>query len=376
MKTGKHTGEELTALQQEKGNICVSVIVPVHRLSTERRTDAPEVKKAIHAAIQTLEYKYGIVKAKPLADKLNELYRSIDFNRNEEGLGLYVSPNLKLLVKFPFPVEEKIIAGDSFEVRDLLYKVNFSEQYFVLIITEREVKLLQGLWNDLTEIIDDNFPLRYEEEFIYSQPGRSTSYSGYAHVKSFEKDKSETEEIRYKDFFRKADKLLKKYMTGDTPLVITGSGKEYGWFEKITGLKKNIIGKIKGSYSHHSPGEIASLAWPVMFEYLQNKRVILLKEFEEKTGEHLAVSGIQQVWQVANEGRGFRLLVEKDYRCPGFVDKDANHLFLRPPRVTHIALADAVDDLIEIVLNKKGEVFFTDNGMLKDYQRIAMITRY
>ena len=37
---------------------------------------------------------------------------------------------------------------------------------------------------------------------------------------------------------------------------------------------------------------------------------------------------------------------------------------------------DAVDDVIEMVLNKKGNVVFVENGMLKDHQHISLITRY
>ena len=58
------------------------------------------------------------------------------------------------------------------------------------------------------------------------------------------------------------------------------------------------------------------------------------------------------------------------------MEKDAYCLYLRPPQKPHKVLADAVDDVIEMVLEKNGQIFFVDNGMLKDYQRVALITRY
>jgi hypothetical protein len=68
--------------------------------------------------------------------------------------------------------------------------------------------------------------------------------------------------------------------------------------------------------------------------------------------------------------------VEKDYKSPGFTESGSNELYLRPPQKAHRILADAVDDIIECVLEKNGQVFFVEDGMLKDYQRIALITRY
>ena len=376
MKSEKLLGEELLTMQKEKGKICVSIIVPTHRLSPERRVDKLEVERALDNARQFLQFRYTEPQIKPLLQALDELYKEIDFTHNSDGLGLYVSPNIKFSVQFPFPVEEKVMVGDNFELRDLLYKVNYANPYFVLLLTEKRVRLFEGIWGEINEIKDKNFPKEYKEEYIYNPPSQSTSYAGYSHVKGFEKDKSELEAIRFKDFFRHTDKLLNDYLVNNTPLILLGVEKELAWFENISVHKKNIIGKITGSYNYSNPTQLADMAWPVMRSHLDNERVQLIKEFTEKIGEHLGISGIQEVWQAAKEGKAFKLLVEKDFRSPGFVDKDAYRLYLRPPQTPHKVLADAVDDIIEMVLEKNGQVFFTDNGMLKDYQRVALITRY
>lgn len=376
MISEKISGEELLAMQKEKGNICVSVIVPTHRLSPERRMGTLEVKRAMDKAKDLLKYKYTDQQVRPLIQALDDLYGNVDFTHNPDGLGFYVSPNFKSVVKFSFPVEEKVMVGDNFELRDLLYKVNYSVPYFALMLTEKDVRLFEGTWDELNEIRDKNFPKAFEEEFSYNPPSQSTSYAGYSHVKGFEKDKSELKEIRFKDFFRDTDKLLKDYLLNGTPLILLGPEKEWAWYENISAHKKNIIGKIQGSYNHSNLKQLADMVWPVMHKHLDNERVLLIKDFVEKTGMKLAVTGIQDIWSTAKEGKAFKLLVEKDYRCPGFLDKDEYHLYRRPPQKPHKILADAVDDLIEMVLEKNGHVFFVDNGMLKDYQRIALITRF
>ena len=42
----------------------------------------------------------------------------------------------------------------------------------------------------------------------------------------------------------------------------------------------------------------------------------------------------------------------------------------------HNVLSDAVDDVIELILKKNGEVIFVENGKLKSFERIALINRY
>lgn len=377
MKSEKLLGEELLAMQKEKGKICVSIIVPTHRLSPERRVDKLEVERAINNAKELLKYRYTVSDITPLLQAIDELYEGIDFIHNSDGVGLYISPNIKLAVQYPFPVEEKVMVEDNFELRDLLYKMNYANPYFVLLLTQKGVRLFESTWDDLNEIKDNNFPKEYVEEYLYNPPSRATSYAGHAQLQSVEKDKSMLEEIRFKDFFRHADELLNDYLVGNTPLILLGVEKELSWFENISAHKKHIIDKIAGSYNYSNQTQLADITWPAMRLHLDNERVQLIKEFTEKMGEHLGISGIQEVWQAAKEGKAFKLLVEKDFRRPGFVNKDDEYrLHLHPPQKLHRVLADAVDDIIEMVLEKNGHVFFTDNDMLKDYQRIALITRY
>ena len=376
MTTNKLPEEDLTLLQTEKGNICISIIVPAHRLSPERRADRPEVKRAIEKAGQLLQYKYSKKETEPLLKAMDELYKTIDFTHNPDGFGFYVSPNIKLLVQFPFLVEEKVMVGDSFELRDLLYKANYADPYYVLLLTEKGGRLFEGRWDSLFEIKDNNFPMAYKDDYAYAKPVRSSSYAGYSHVKDFEKDKSEMEAIRLRDFFRKLDKTLDNYLLRNHPLIIFGVEKELSLFNGVSSHTKNIIDKIAGSHNYDSEKQLSDLAWPAMRLHLENNRKNLVKEFEEKIGEGLGVSGIQDIWNVTQEGKAFKLLVEKDYRTPGFLADNEYHLYLRPPMKPHKVLADAVDDLIETVLEKNGYVYFVDNGTLKKHHRIALITRY
>lgn len=376
MKSENLLVKELIGMQKKRGRICISIIVPTHRLSPERRVDKLEVERAIIYVEQFLRSKYQASEIKPLLQALDELYKDIDFTHNSEGLGLYISSNMKTAVHFPFTVAEKIMVGDNFELRDLLYKVNYSNPYLVLLLTENKIRLFKGTWDKLNEIKDKNFPKEYHEEYIYNPPSQSTSYAGYAHVKGFEKDKSILEGIRFKDFFRHADDLMDDYLADGKPLILLGAEKELAWFESVSVHKKQIINKISGNYDYFNDKRLADITWPVMHSHLQDQRDQVIKEFEEKLGANLGVSDIQPVWKAAKEGRGLKLLVEKDFSKPGFLGGDQYHLFLHVPQEPHIVLADAVNEIIEMVLEKDGVIYFTDNGKLRNHQRIALITRY
>ena len=76
-------------------------------------------------------------------------------------------------------------------------------------------------------------------------------------------------------------------------------------------------------------------------------------------------------------GKGWKLVLEKDYKVPGFLVKgNEQFLMLRPPKEDHITMPDAVDSIIEMVMDKGGQVFFTDRDRLQKYNGIILITRY
>src|ERR1035437_9190043 len=104
-------GEKILAMQQGKGQICVSIIVPTHKLSPERQTDHIEIKKAIIEAKEYLHYKYETENVSSLIKSLDELYNQIDFTHVNCGIGIFVSLAVNQLVYFSFPVTKKIIFG-------------------------------------------------------------------------------------------------------------------------------------------------------------------------------------------------------------------------------------------------------------------------
>ena len=366
---------QLLSLQKSKGTVCVSIILPTHRLSPERRVDHLKLKNSITAAKQLLQYKYTVSNIQILMEAIDEIYDTIDFSHNSEGLGIYISSDVKLAVQFPFTVEEKVMVGDSFEIRDLLYKENYSVPYLVILLSKNQICLYKGLLDELEEIFDETFPLAYEEEYVYNPPSRGTSFTGHTTVRNFEKEKSSLEEIRFKQFYHKADKLLNQYAAA-LPIILLGVEKDIAWFEKISMNAKNLIHTIDGNYDYLNQKQLSDIIWPVMFEHLQHQRDLLIKELEEKTGGHLVVSGIQNVWQATKDGKAFKLLVEKDFRKSGFITDDGYQFHERPTGKPYKIVTDAVDDIMEMVLEMGGQVYFTDNNLLKDYQHIALITRY
>jgi hypothetical protein len=370
--------EELNVFEALKNNFttpCVSVVIPTHKMYPDRAVDALVAKQAFkRAKTQVLIMCPREEGGEEIIEKLGELLENVNFTKSDLGIGFYVSPDMGHVVKFPFVVQEKVIVGNSFEVRDLLYLSEMTISYYVLLINEKEIKLFEGHVEKLKLIKDDHFPLRFYDDYEYSHTSIGSSY-GYA-LKSFEKDKSVVKEQRVKAYLKTADEYLTRYLEITTPLILIGNSKELGYYKKASVNYNNVVGKVDGNYSQESIYRLGNLAFEKIKEYLYVEHDKLINRFDDAYGKKLATYGIINVWRAAKEGKGLILLVEKDYSIPGFVSEDEFELFLSAPKKVKDIIEDAVDDVMEAVLEKKGKVKIVANGKLSKYDGIAMILRY
>lgn len=368
---------EIQLLLEEKSDPCISIVMPAHRLSPERRNDPVELNNTLQKVKADLAARYDNATISPLLLKLDELYDQIDFVHNAAGIGLFVSAHVKKLIPFFLPVSERTTIGQAFDSRALLYEAYYEAPYVVLQLSQKETRLFNGRLNILTEVTDQHFPQKNEAEYEYNRPARGSSYTGHAVVKDFEKDKSAMEEIRVKSFFRETDKLLNNYLGNKTPLIGTGENKDLSYFRQVTTHEEHIVCHVPGNYSTYNQHELGALTWKAMKGFLDNNKENLVNDFIEKAGQGLGITGLDNIWRAVQEGRGYKLLVEKEYATPGYLPYNEDYnLYLNEPGDTHRTLPDAVNALIELVLEKNGEVIMVENDVLRDYRKIALITRY
>ena len=368
--------DELNRMLSEKGKTCISIIIPLYDLSPERKSDKLHLEHAIHGVRDEL-LGHHPDEAGLLVNSLEELSREISFDRTQEGLGLYVSENIKHRVGFPFPVKEKIIIGQEFELSDILYMLQYAHPYGVLHLDEKNPKLYRGSLKSLKEIENGEFPLSYEMNYEFEKPNPGSSYAGYAHLKGFEKDRSVGDKKRYETFFKHTDELLGDYIRDFELVVLCGIKRHTAAFMNRTTHASKIISVINGNYDRYQTHEMANIVWPSIQAFVAEKMLDAINAFREENGEGNTEEGIVSVWQAASEGRGLTLLVEKDYRIAGYIEqKFDDQLHLKPTSQTNKVLPNAVNEVIEMVLNHNGNIVITENGMLKDHQNIAVITRY
>lgn len=370
--------QELKMLQQEKGKICISIIIPFDHSPDDQKTARKHVEKAIEAVSDQLLSTPG-VDADTLIKSIKDLYNRVDVEHHEAGVGLFVSESVSHYTWFPFSVKEKITISNSFDLRDNLYKLQCSIPYYVLFFDRDEARLYSGNQKRLLELKNKAFPLQYYDETVYEMVSATSSFSPTRRGRRFERSTAEKE--RFETFFREADELLSLYIEGADALILCGTRLYTAAFVNRCRCPEKIISIINGSHDWFNSKDLIDIVWPSVKQFTLDIMIDEISTFEDKVNEGLAEKGIVDVWRAVAEGRGLTLLVEKDLRVRGFLTgkKHDQFYYHRPPQyphdvVTHVR--DAINELSEMALDKNTEIVFVENGMLDKYEGVGLITRF
>lgn len=360
---------EIEQLLEVHSNPCISIIIPTHHTSPDRIVDRDVIRDAVYKAKQLLTEKTETAVSSRLSAKIDELVSKIDFLHTSSGAGIYVSAGISKTIYFTLPVAEKVVLGNTFESRDLLFELSRMTGYFVLSVSREKINLYQGEGEVIHRIKNDDFPMEYEETYEYAKTSPGTSFSSGT-LKSYEKDKSFLQEVRMKDFMRHADNILGKYINVSTPsimesipLVLAGDSKEIADFKSISKHNLQIIGTVPGNYLNDEK-QLALLSRKFLLENIKRKNAELVAHVKELIGKGMVAVDIEESKRAAEEGMGMELLVERDLVYP--TDK----------KIKTSDACQAIDEVIDIVREKDGDIVILENGDLKEFHGMALLLRY
>lgn len=356
---------DVRLLSQISGYPCLTITLRTHRTSPKNRQDQVRLKNLIAEATDRLLKEFNKRDAEALLKRLENLAGTIDFRSTLDGLALFVNQDFGRAFRMPFQIPERVIIGETFFTRDLVYALNHSMRYWVLVLSEKPARLYEGFNHNLTEIVEHGFPMTHE-----GPGGKAPLPGGFGIKKSAYRDE------RHRQFFRKVDNTLKPFLADDPlPLIVVGVERYHAFFDEVSAHTKLVIGTITGSHDKTSPYKLSQLIRPLIEKYQAEKRQEALEQLQRAVSERKFVSTIGEVWRLAHEGRGDLLLVEEDFHYPARLDENGVLVPAEAPAGSSV-IDDAVDEIIDTVLNQQGKVVFVENGRLDEHRHIAMILRY
>ncbi len=361
--------QELRVVQSIRGNPAVSLLVPTHRHGPGNQQDPIRVRNGLKRVQERLEAEASLSKreVRALLARFDALVEEIPWQHTLDGLALFVSEDHASAHLLPYPIEERVILGDTFATRDLVRALNRTQRYRVLVLSEKPTRLYDGHRDKVEEVRGHGFPLEHVG------PGGAAPLGGGRGISA-----SAQRDEAHRQFFREVDAQLLPLQREDRlPIVLTGVDRYLAFFEEVADHARDVVARLQGSYDHLSEPEVAKAVWPLVREWIDARKQVEVGRFEKAVSSGRYASGIVQCWRAAKEGRVGRLLVEESYAVPATVgaDNPAEITLASDPTAPGV-VDDIVDELIETVIGMGGEVLFVEDGALAEHQAVGAELRH
>lgn len=302
----------------------------------------------------------------PVLAKLEKAIASIDYDAVKKSVAIYVSPVVSKTFYLDIEVEDKVTIDESFEIRDLIYAKQEPLKYLIFLVTGRNAKLFMADNGQLIRImlsVPDTQDA-YENDIAE----RVTNFSDPAKRKEHLQDK----------YLRSIDSALSQVLVQyKLPVFLVGVDRLLGHYKSISANAKSITDTIHGNYDEATIAELQEVVKPYAAALKQQRNARLMEEIEKAMNANKLDMGVSLVWKTAHDKQGRLLIVEKNFVYPADKAAEGEHIYPHDETTeSAFFIKDAVDDIIEQVLEHGGDVVFVDEGMLAEYGRIALIRYY
>lgn len=331
-------------LQRLREYPSVSILVPVEPGSRLDELDRRRVQRRIDDLARRLLGDVEPSVAIELMERLNELLAEIDQQPVRRSVALFASPSMSMAHHLHIEVRERTVVDDSFATRDLLDEARRTIAFVAATVGERHVQVIEGAGDLHSPVRARGVPLeRLEDESDASWERRTVA-------------------------------LLRRIAAGPLPLVLFGVTRRVATLVRAGGVEPAAV--VAGNHDRTPWATLAELARGPLAEWAAARNASALRRLDQARGRRRFAAGLDEIWSLAAESRVELLVVERNFAVP--VRADGAHLLPVDPAQIEApeVVDDAVDDLIEAVALRRGEVAIVPDGMLQEHGRVAAVLRF
>ena len=355
---------KIQKLYKTKKPIAVTIKLNINEgANPNNNHDRITLKNIIGAAKERLLNEYSQNETGAVLENLHKLEQEISYTRNHKGLVLFVAEDMADFTPLPFPVGNKVKIGSHFSTRTLIRAFNQTEHYYILCLSQNEVRLVECYNKTLLKEHQGDFPLQNEE---FYQPDALKRSFGSA------------EDKLTQQFFREAEeKLQEVYKHQALPVILAGAEEAFANYTSIAGSNIHILGKIRGNFDSHDGKQLTELidkAYHIVKEHKKEKTQSSFEDMEKAQSRDLLEFDVNNIHQMAYSGQIAELIVDEEYYLRAVMDSNGTLFFNKGKEGTQID--DAVNHIIHLVKATGGDIVFVPPYSIDSSHRMAAILRW
>lgn len=352
------TRNVLKQLATTNSDLCVSLFMPTKHVEAELSQNAIRYKNLIKDARHQIKDQAD--SSQTVNALLNPLEALLDrtsfWQRLSEGLAVFATPTAFDVYRLPLEFDELVMTGRRFHLKPLFPVFASNNQYYLLALSQNQVKLYQGTHTNISEIDAREIPKSLIEVLFYEDPEKSLQHHagnivGGRHDSVFhgqgrqDEDQRSRPQDQLRRFFREVDEGVQQTLhEEEAPLILAGVDYYLPIYREVNGYKHLIDDAIvAGNPDHLSAGDLHEKAWPIIEAQLLEAQTASIDAFQAQIGQgRLASEDLKEIIPAAYFSRVETLFVPIGEHTWGRYDPDSNEVHL------HETYQPGDDDLLDL----------------------------
>jgi hypothetical protein len=331
--------DELKILVANPQPPCVSLYMPTQKAGAEIRQNPIRFKNLIREAEEQLDA-LGIrhTEAVNFLESAMELDRGDFWEHQDEGLVVFIAENLFRYYCLPRDCSELVVVGQQFHVKPLLHLINNDGNFYVLALSQKNVKFFAGTGYSFNEVPVENMPQNLEATLLEDvlQKGvqhRITKSKGgtsnpFQHPGSFHGQGSPDQDRHLADilqFCYAVDTVLhEKLREEKAPLVLAGVEYLFPIYQQANTYPHLLAESINGNPETITSEQLHDEAWRIVSPSFQENKRAGIELYERLVGEDTgrATNNIKEIIPAAYYHRVDTLFVSVSEQKWGKFDSE------------------------------------------------------
>lgn len=311
--------ETLRTIAAEDGGPCVSMYLPMNRTGAAAQEGPIRLRNLLRTAEERLVARgMRAPEARALLVPADRLAGDSDFwRRPGDGLAVFICGDRQHAFRLPQSFDEVVYVGDRTHITPLLPLFTGGGRFFVLALSQNQVRLLQGAREGVSVVAVDGMPtsladaLKYDDFEKQSQlrslgGGASGGLRGPTVGHGHERD----EKDRLLRFFQLVNRSLHDRLRDETaPLVLAAVDYLMPIYRDANTYPHLLADGVVGNPDDASPEDLCLRARAVVAPYFQQAQADAVARYRAQAGTGGTASGVEAVVAAAATGRIDTLLV-------------------------------------------------------------------
>lgn len=376
--------DELKTLLEKRQGLCVSLFMPTFRTGTETQQNQIRLRNLLRAAEERLlgaGLRPGEIKS--LLEPAQALTGNLLFwKRQSDGLALFLATDFFRFFCLPASFAELVTVGDRFHIKPLLPLLSGDRRFYILTLSQKEVRLLEGTEQQIQEIELERIPRSLDEALQHDEFGKQVRFRSGAggggdrsamvsgHGAEIEDAKDNL--LRY---FRLIDRGLHDLLRGEqAPLVLAGVDYLFPIYREANTYAHLLDEGVPGNPRGINPESLQRATLKIVGPYFQKAEADAIAQYRQSSGTGLASASVPEILSAAGHGRVGLLLVTSGGQVRGRFDRESGAVAIDP------ATGEAGEDLLDLAAVETflngGQVFVLAPEKMPAASPLAAVFRY